>query len=283
LAHRRLDGADGVTEDDFLQVFFPYLADTVEIVQVQEVFRRMNRFLDLMHEAVQKTEADSSFIDLTQRIVSTMAAVPPNRVPLRSSFAIDGRLLARTECRPTIPEQASPEETADLFNHFLDGMSDRWVIEWAGKRSDISRSGVVHLAAGSVLRTPVPSGDTRRQSFDVTLRTSAIGGHVLLRCSSPVGKIARDDDDTIAEVLRAHQRLGRGKLCTVVDEEDDTLALRAERHILFVPETTQVTEVEDAIFSVVTCADELERCVFQTDQVQADLFPEDVGGWDEEV
>jgi hypothetical protein len=123
-AHRRLDGAYGVTEDDFLQVFFPYLAETVEIVQVQEVFRRMNRFLDLMHEAVQKTEADSSFIDLTQRIVSTMAAVPPNRVPLRSPFAIDERLLKGAERRPAIAEQASPEETIHLFNRFLDGMSN---------------------------------------------------------------------------------------------------------------------------------------------------------------
>jgi hypothetical protein len=277
-AHRRLDGSYGVTEDDFLQVFFPYLADTVEIVQVQEVFRRMNRFLDLMHEAVQKTDADSSFIDLTQRIVSTMAAVPPNRVPLRSSFAIDRRLLASAERRPAIPEQASPEESIGHFNRFLDGMSDTWAIEWVGKRSEISRSGVAHLAAGSVLRAPDPSGDTRRQSFHVTLRTSAIGGHVLLRCSSPVGKIARDDDGTIAEVLWAHQRLGRAKLCTLVDEEDDTLALYAERHILFVPETTQVAEVENAVFSAVICADELERCVFQTDQVQADLFPEDAGG-----
>lgn len=282
-AHRRLDGAYGVTEDNFLQVFFPYLADTVEIVQVQEVFRRMNRFLDLMHEAVQKTEADSSLIDLTQRIVSTMAAVPPNRVPLRSSFAIDRRLLEATEHRAAIPEQASPEETIGLFNRFMDKMSDTWAIEWVGKRSEISRSGSALLAAGSVLRAQVPSGGARRQSFRVTLRTSAIGGHLLLTCSSPVGKIARDDDSTIAEVLWAHQKLGRAKLCTVVDEEDDTLALHAERHILFVPETTQVAEVENAVFSAVTCADELERCVFQTDQIQADLFPEDVGGWDEEV
>ena len=282
-AHRRLDNAFGVTEDDFLQVFFPYLADTVEIVQVQEVFRRMNRFLDLMHETVQKTEADSSFIDLTQRIVSTMAAVPPNRVPLRSSFAIDRRLLEGVEHRLAIPEQASPEEIIYLFNGFLDGMSNTWAIEWAGKIDEISRSGVAHLADGSVLRAQVPSGGARRQSFRVTLRTSAIGGHVLLRCSSPVGKIARDDASTIAEVLYAHQRLGRAKLCTVVNEDDDTIALHAERHILFVPETTQVAEVENTVFSAVTCADELERCVFQTDQVQADLFPEDVGGWNEEV
>jgi hypothetical protein len=105
----------------------------------------------------------------------------------------------------------------------------------------------------------------------------------LLRCSSPVGKIARDDDSTIAEVLCAHQRLGRAKLCTLVDEEDDTLALHAERHVLFVPETTQMAEVENAVFSAVTCADELERCVFQTDQIQGDLFWEDAGGWNEEA
>jgi len=139
------------------------------------------------------------------------------------------------------------------------------------------------LAAGSVLRAQVPSGGTRQQSFHVTLRTSAIGGHVLLKCSSPVGKIARDDDSTIAEVLRAHQRLGRAKLCTLVDEEDDTLSLHAERHILFVRTRPRWQRWRNAVLSSVTCANELERCVFQTDQIQADLFPEDAGGWNEEV
>ena len=268
LAHRRLDGALGVTDEDFLQVFFPYLPDTVEFVQVQEVFRRMNRFLDLMHEAVQKSEVQSSFIDLTQRIVSAIAVIPPHRDPLRSSFAIDGRLLEGTKRRSVMPKVVNPNETIQVFNGLLDRLSSMRSIDWIGKRSDISRSGIAHLADGSVLRAQVSTGGTRQQNFHVTLRTSAIGGHILLRCSSPVGKVARDDDNTIAEVLSAHQRLGRAKLCALVDEEDDTLALSAESHVLFVPPRTQLAEVENVVFSAVVCADELERRVFQTDELQ---------------
>jgi len=203
--------------------------------------------------------------------------VPPHRDPLRSSFAIDGRLLEGAKRRSLIPGVARQDETIQVFNRLLDGLSSTWAIEWIGKRSEISRSGVAHLADGSVLRAQVLLGGTRRQTFHVTLRTSAIGGHVLLQCSSPVGKIARDDDSTIAEVQSAHQRLGRAKLSALVDEEDDTLALSAESHVLFVPATTQLAEVENAVFSAVTCADELERRVFQTDELQEDWGADEPG------
>ena len=98
--------------------------------------------------------------------------------------------------------------------------------------------------------------------------TDSQGGQVLLRCTSPVGKIACDDDSTISEVLHAHQKIGRSKLCSLVDEEDDTLALTAENHVLFLPGTTQLAEVKNAIFSALICADELEEQIFETDDLQ---------------
>jgi hypothetical protein len=277
LAHRRLDGAHGVTDDDFLQVFFPYLSDTVEFVQVQEVFRRMNRFLDLMHEAIQKSEAQSSFIDLTRRIVSAMGIIPPHREPLQSSFAIDPRLLIGTKRRSKVPDLKDPNQTIQVFNSLLDSMSRTWSIDWAGKGNDITRSGVARLADGSVVRAGASPEGTRQQHVQVSLKTSVIGGHILIRCSSPVGKIARDDDSTICEVLSAHQRLGRAKLCALLDEEDDTLKLSAETNVLFVPGRTQIEEVENALTSAVVCADELERRVFQTDELQ-DWLADAAGG-----
>jgi hypothetical protein len=50
---RRLNGRDRAPDnDEKLQVFYPYLKDTVEVLQVNRVFERMNTFLRLMHEGL---------------------------------------------------------------------------------------------------------------------------------------------------------------------------------------------------------------------------------------
>ena len=46
LVQRNLDGCDRVSSsDDLIQVFYPHLQDTVEVLQVRRVLRRLNRFL----------------------------------------------------------------------------------------------------------------------------------------------------------------------------------------------------------------------------------------------
>ena len=51
LVQRRLDGADTEPEAaDFLQVYYPHLQDTVEVLQVRRVLHRLNRFLQLIHQ-----------------------------------------------------------------------------------------------------------------------------------------------------------------------------------------------------------------------------------------
>ncbi|MBN9657048.1 MAG: DEAD/DEAH box helicase family protein [Acidobacteria bacterium] len=276
-AHRRLDGASGITEDDYLQVLFPFLPDTVEVVQVQEVFRRMNRFLDLMHEAIQKGDLGASSIDITQRIVASTRVIPPNRQPLRSSFAIDPKLLQGASGSGAIADTPNVSDTIQLFNRILDEFSTRWQIEWTGKRNDLTRSGVARLANRSVLRRDALPTFSRRQPFTASLRTSVTGGHVLLRCASPVGKVSNDDDETICELLSTHQKLGRTKLCSVLDENDDTLSLAAETHVVFDPRTTDLLEAENALLSVLMCADELEDRVFGSDEISEGWLAEEAG------
>jgi hypothetical protein len=267
-AHRRLDGASGVTEEDYLQVLFPFLSDTVEVVQVQEVFRRMNRFLDLMHEAIQKGDLGASSIDITQRIVAATRIVPPNRQPLRSSFAIDPKLLEAAGGSSAIADVPSVADMVDLFNRMMEELSTRWAIEWTGKRNDLTRSGIARLARGAVLRQTAGPTYSRKQPFTVELRTALNGGHVLLRCASPIGKVDFDHDETISELLLAHQKIGRTKLCSLHDAEDGTLSLTAESHILFDPRTTDLAEIENAVLAALTCADQLEDRVFRTDDAQ---------------
>ena len=49
--------------EEFLQVYFPHLEDTVEILQVRRVLERMNIFLRLMHEGLTTAAGEEKTID----------------------------------------------------------------------------------------------------------------------------------------------------------------------------------------------------------------------------
>lgn len=272
LAHRRLDYADGVTEADFLQVFFPYLPDTVEFVQVQEVFRRMNKFLDLMHESIRKSDVQSSFIDLTQRIVQSMQIIPAYREPLKSSFGIRRELLDGFKQDLVSEYDDINDAMIRHFNSLLDSFSATWTVEWIGKKNEIGRYGIAHIAGDGLLRIDQTNVSARKQDFFVELKTSAFGGHILFRCSSPAGKIDQADSAMIDAIFNMHRKIGKTKLCAAL--HDDGLALTAECNILFHPLTTQTSEIEHAIHSSVMCADELEGKVWEMDA--------DTGNWHEQ-
>ncbi len=49
LTHRRLDGQPEASPEKLLQVYYPYLGDTVERLQVERVFEKMNLFSRMIH------------------------------------------------------------------------------------------------------------------------------------------------------------------------------------------------------------------------------------------
>lgn len=59
LVQRNLDGADRKPEaDEWIQVYYPHLADTVERLQVRRVLERLNDFLRLVHHNVPSAASD---------------------------------------------------------------------------------------------------------------------------------------------------------------------------------------------------------------------------------
>lgn len=55
----RLKEAEEVTFDNSLQVFYPYLSDTLEVNQVAKVFKKMNAFIDTFYDVTIKVEKDT--------------------------------------------------------------------------------------------------------------------------------------------------------------------------------------------------------------------------------
>lgn len=107
--------------DEKLQVYIPYLQDTIEVVQVQRVLMRMNRFLEALHDDLvfnDRAEGDSISINPPSSIVIN---IPPQLTQrLSSSFDINRRKLlngVRRTPRVTTREIAKREKVLDDVLH----------------------------------------------------------------------------------------------------------------------------------------------------------------------
>src|SRR6185295_162242 len=86
---RRLSGIAAVPDGaDWLQVYYPHLEDTVEVLQVQRVLERMNTFLRLMHEGLSVPRGDHRRVDVTREMAAGARTVEPIRERLQSAFRI---------------------------------------------------------------------------------------------------------------------------------------------------------------------------------------------------
>jgi len=91
LAHRRLQSLKHFTKleeikDEGIQVYFPFLKESVEAVQVREVAKRLNEFLDSLHEFdAEVKEADV----VKEESLADRSEIPPLiKKPLESPFRV---------------------------------------------------------------------------------------------------------------------------------------------------------------------------------------------------
>ncbi len=81
----KLKEAKEVTFDNSLQVFYPYLSDTLEVNQVAKVFKKMNAFIDTFYDVTIKVEKES--VTSSDEIVNY---IPPQiRKQLSSKYDYD--------------------------------------------------------------------------------------------------------------------------------------------------------------------------------------------------
>jgi hypothetical protein len=87
--HRRLSASqDAPRGEDLLQVYFPHLEDTVEVLQVQRVLERMNVFLRLMHAGLITGSAEEQTINMIKEFARDRSIVPQSQQPLKSAFPV---------------------------------------------------------------------------------------------------------------------------------------------------------------------------------------------------
>lgn len=255
---RRLSGLERTPDgEQKLQVYYPHLTDTVEVLQVRRVLERLNRFIRLMHENLEPPDERDRKVQIDREVLRTTWDIVPIREPLTSAFPVRDEHLDA----PTRPLRVSPELAASWRSRFeaLADPARRWPgfeVLWETNTPDSGLRGTAQLASGRV------------QPFLLLLRS--LGEHVLVRCVSPIASVAQDQD---LEHFADRARRAPVNVAEVRDDRRKLLHLSAEAEVLLVAERDDHARVSWLVRRVVEGADELERALDE----DLDLGAEDAG------
>ncbi len=181
LVQRRLDGVSEIpSAEEWIQVYYPHLRDTVEVLQVQRVLRRLNRFLYLIHRSRDKQGNTESRIDTSRAILEDPDQIKPIEGPLESAFPVhpgwlQGQLAADVVQRPDVDNQVN------YLDHLWRELCERNHIQpFRSWERRIKESSVPVLS---------DAPDHAAQKFRLELRSQAAGDASLLRCVSDAGQL----------------------------------------------------------------------------------------------
>ena len=242
LVQRRLDGSpEPAAADDFIQVYYPHLRDTVELLQVRRVLRRLNRFLRLIHRGDSAVGADGHAIDATRALLEEVEDTPPIKGELQSAFPIEPRWLDG--------ELGADDVTVpDWERHFChletlwQGLCEHHQIT---KRTSVLKHlrGGEFPASAPTLTGMADAAHGRMQPFTFGLRSQVAGDEILIECESTIGFVDLQDDEVVNALVDALDSASGVKLCVDprIGKHQDRIYVR--RELLFHPETTRLADV----------------------------------------
>jgi hypothetical protein len=223
-----------------LQVFFPHLQDTVEVLQVRKVLERLNRFLELMHTDLAPGGGEQRRIDVDREFTRGGGHVAAIRGPLRSAFPLPAGSLSGTITALAV----SPEFAATACARF-DGLPRCELpgvrAEWEPEHPPGALLGTVRLASGRV------------QPFTLQLRS--LGETLIVRCISPVGRVYERGPDSIVETS---QRMG-WHLGVVAAGRDSSYDLTVEDDVALADPSSDAARLGLLLARVADAADRLEQ------------------------
>ncbi len=282
LVQRRLDGRDELPRpEEKIQVHYPYLPETVEVLQVRRVLHRLDRFLELVHRSAERSGANSSTLDLTREILSQLPPPKQREEELKSAFPVDPAWFEGPECLQSGPAQPDREplgiDRVGLIRH-LDALWNEAVqnlnILQPREAGDAKREGVIAFRDGRPVDASAPSssrgrtaepGSIRYQLFRIELRSRAQSDATLVRCTSDVGWVDLHRPKKFDELLEIQRDLGPVRICARKDQNRKRLRVTIERSLLFHPETTQGEELKELIAETAGQADRIEERLFEVD------------------
>ena len=272
LVHRRLPVASKAMgrpdEEAFIQVFTPYLEESIELVQVREIHRRMNGFLEMLHDVIGQEGVTASDIDVSRAMVSDVAYVPAIRSAIKSAFDIDPLLLKGAGISPTGDAERA-KALLEAFHERVKGACVTYDIDWEKAYTHDLLRGTCYVNGRTIASDIAPREDARQQPFLVYLRSAVRGGVAIMRVLSPIGVLNMREGDpagTIAKIHEVQRRTPEAKICAGEESRTGKIWLTAETDITFDLDQTQPEEIRAAFRHAVLAADLLEEMVFDEDK-----------------
>ena len=259
LVQRCLDGSPAPPEaDDLIQVYYPHLQDTVELLQVRRVLRRLNRFLQLIHHGDSAVEVEGHGIEAGRALLDEVADIPPIKGELKSAFPIapgwfEGELGTADVSVPDWERQYCHLEA------LWQGLSRHYPIIERKVVARHVRCGELTCSAESP--TCIGEGNAaaygRTQPFMLGLRSQVSGGETLIECESSIGFVDMQADAVVDALIDALDGGSAVKLCIEprVGKHQDRIYIR--RELLFDPEATEIADVLELFESCLSPAERL--------------------------
>lgn len=257
---RRLSrpGNGTLTGNEKLQVYFPHLEDTVEVLQVHRVLERMNVFLRLMHEGLTIPGIEQRTINADHEFAKSRRIVPQILKRLESAFPVRPESLVGNVVQLARPADHSTEIATRFANLMKMPLPDVEVT-WVRQTSPGQLTGTAHLK-------------TRIQPF--TLILESIGSRPVVRCVSPVGCVGPGDDQesVVSSAAQTSMKIG-----AILTGDDRTYDLTVESEVVL-PDLAEfdLARVSSLIRRVVVQADELEQEHLPGTDAPLDHFREDL-------
>jgi len=242
LTERRLVDIQGrePRKDELLQVYYPHLEDTVEVLQVQRVLERMNLFMRLMHHGLATARNDEPSIDATKEFLRGYRTVEPIRELLESAFPTRRRHLIGT--RGLAVSLNVVRDVSARFARLTQETFPDLEIVWEKKTADGLLFGTANLG-------------TRVQPFKLIMRS--VDQRLAVRCISPVGCVSPGDDQDRVLASAAVVPIWIGAIET---RDNQTYDLTVEGEVLLDSSgDTDAARVGTLISRVVHQADRLEQ------------------------
>lgn len=261
LVQRQIDGRDSLpTKDELIQVYYPYLQETVEVLQVRRVLRRLNRFLHLVHKRQESGEDTDSRLNAAEEILGELTDIPAVEGLLESAFPVGSDWLGGQLSK----EDAQCPDVGTYLRHLekvWNVAKKQFALEEIATNSPCIRSASAIVSEGVVQRKkPIDEGFEKEQ-FRLELRSQAAGDSVLLRCISMVTSINRHDDAIIDLLAELQTELGYLKICVRPGNRTNEDLVSIERDIVFHPKTTQPEELDWVIETSVLGAKQLRDAI----------------------
>ena len=228
-------------EEEKLQVFYPYLSDTVEVLQVNRVLERMNTFLRLMHEDLKNSTTATKTIQVAQELVSGLREVESIKTTLKTAFPVP-EWACKAPKRELAVKATAAVSALDRFHKLRTSLATGLPVVWEPDTNNGRLLGTVKLATGRI------------QPFTLLLRSN--GDSLVVRCISPVGRVDIDEHAEMIAEIATHKP---SRIGVILTEDDRLYDVTVEDDVRLADESCDGQRVLLLLQRVLESADILEQ------------------------